>query len=96
MKWKSFGSKSKPIKSLAKLQEEVIKLKEAEAKTDAYQELQKQKEIIQKDIKLKGFQIRHRKALNLISKGESIIGNIARKSEPYIKKGIKELKKPIK
>jgi len=92
-RWKRFGSK--PTKSLAELKLEVNKLKEAEKNTEAYQELQREKEKIQKEIKKEGFQIRHRKALNILKRADSIAESIYKKSKPYVKKGLKELKKPM-
>jgi len=92
MRWKRFGSK--PTKSLAELKTEVDKLKEAEAKTETYQELQKEKERIQKEIKQQGFQIRHRKALSLIHSAENIMGRIEKTAKS--KKAKKLYKKYLK
>ena len=83
MRWKKLGSKSK--KSLKELKAEVKKLEDADKKLKAYQELQREKERLRKEIKKKGFQIRHRKALSIIKQGENLAKKIA-----------KDLRKPKK
>lgn len=91
---------SKPKKSLAELQEEVRKLKEAREAVKSYNELQNEKSKIQREIRSEGFKVRHKKALGIINGGLGIgrsigtgIKSASKSSAPYIKSAYKEYKK---
>lgn len=72
-KWNFFGGRrEKPKKSLSQLQKEVDDLKKAKEKVQSYEELQKEKQRIQQEIRAEGFKLKHRRALNIINRGISI------------------------
>jgi uncharacterized protein (UPF0335 family) len=94
-RWHSFGRTH--TKSLSELKNEVEKLKEAEKNIKSYSELQQEKEKIMSDIKKEGFNIRHKKALAIINKSESIGRNIGyglkvcgKKFQPYAHRYLKK------
>jgi prophage DNA circulation protein len=89
-RWHSFGSKSKPAKSLTELQAEIEKLKKAKEAIKNYDALQEEEKRIKQEIKQEGFKLKHKRALSILNTASIVAHGIAKDAEKIVKKEMKK------